>query len=135
VEVIESELFADIDENAFYYTIKNLVVNALESMEGTKGTLYIKAVTLKSSLSALTSRFAGSESFFSGYSLVISVEDTGKGMSDEFLRNRLFRPFSTTKDNGIGIGLYQCKSLIEQMGGKILCESKVGRGTFFCILL
>lgn len=132
---IEPDLSAEIDENALYYTIKNLIVNALESMKGKNGVLSIRATSLKSSLSLLTSRFSGSEAFFSNYSLVIIVEDTGCGMSDEFLRNRLFRPFSTTKDKGIGIGLYQCKTLIEQMGGKILCDSHLGRGTLFCILL
>ncbi len=131
----EDNLYAQIDENALYYTIKNLVVNSLESMEGKGGKLSICALSLQDALSCLTERFAINEHFFSAYSAAIMVEDTGCGMSDEYLRNRLFRPFSTTKDKGIGIGLYQCKALVEQMGGKLLCDSQLGSGTVFCVLL
>jgi signal transduction histidine kinase len=56
-------------------------------------------------------------------------------MSREFIEEKLFHPFITTKDKGFGIGLYQCKTLIEKMGGKIICRSEVGHGTDFCILL
>ncbi len=131
----EDDLYAQIDENALYYTVKNLVVNSLESMEGMDGTLSITVLSLQSALSFLTERFSGNEQYFSSYSAVIMIEDTGCGMSDEFLRNRLFRPFSTTKDKGIGIGLYQCKTLVEQMGGKLLCDSQLGSGTVFCVIL
>lgn len=128
-------IYAQIDENALYYTVKNLVVNSLESMEGRDGKLSITVSSLQAALGFLTDRFSGNEQYFSAYSAVIMVEDTGCGMSDEFLRNRLFRPFSTTKDKGIGIGLYQCKTLVEQMGGKLLCHSQLGSGTVFCIVL
>ncbi len=131
----EDNLYALIDEDALYYTIKNLVVNSLESMEGRDGKLSITISSLQSALKFLTERFSGNEQYFSAYSAVIMVEDTGCGMSEEFLRNRLFRPFSTTKDKGIGIGLYQCKTLIEQMGGKLLCDSQLERGTVFCVVL
>jgi len=126
---------AEFDESALFYTVKNLVVNALESMEGKEGRLSIKVMPVASSLDWLTSGFSGNEKLFSEFSAAIAVEDTGYGMSEDFVRNRLFRPFSTTKDKGIGIGLYQCKTLVEEMGGKILCSSKVSRGTLFCILL
>jgi signal transduction histidine kinase len=69
------------------------------------------------------------------YRIIISVEDNGPGMSRSFREQRLFKPFNTTKDKGIGIGLYQCKTLIETMGGRLLCFSEEGKGTRFCILL
>jgi len=129
------ELIADFDENALYYTLKNLVVNAIDSMECRNGKLIIKALPLKSSLSWLNEKFPDSEALFTKHDVLIAVEDTGCGMSEEFLRNRLYRPFSTTKDKGIGIGLYQCKTLIEKMGGKIICSSQINCGTLFCIIL
>lgn len=132
---IDNNLYAQIDENALYYTVKNLVVNSLESMEGKDGMLSIRAVPIQSALSFLNARFSGNEKFYCEYSVAIMVEDSGCGMSDEFLRDRLFRPFSTTKDKGIGIGLYQCKTLVEQMNGKLLCDSHLGQGTVFCIIL
>jgi putative PEP-CTERM system histidine kinase len=131
----EDNLYAQIDENALYYTVKNLVVNSLEAMEGRDGKLSITASSLQNALGFLTDRFSGNQHYFSTYSAVIIIEDTGCGMSDEFLKNRLFRPFSTTKDKGIGIGLYQCKTLVEQMGGKLLCDSHLGSGTVFCVIL
>lgn len=132
---IKPDLFVAVDESAVYYTVKNFVVNAQESMEEKKGNLEIKVLPVKESVEWLMSRFPGSKPFFLSYSVIVSVEDSGCGMDENFLRNRLFRPFSTTKDKGIGIGLYQCKTLVEQMGGKIMCESKIERGSLFCILL
>jgi putative PEP-CTERM system histidine kinase len=60
--------------------------------------------------------------------VIITVSDTGCGMRPDKLRT-LFRPFQTTKANGLGIGLYQCKRLVEEYGGTIHASSKWGEGT------
>jgi signal transduction histidine kinase len=56
-------------------------------------------------------------------------------MSQEFIDNGLFKPFVSTKDKGMGIGLYQCKVSVERMGGKIYCYSKPDIGTAFCLMV
>lgn len=61
----------------------------------------------------------------------IRITDEGCGMTPDFIRNMLFRPFCTTKKKGLGIGLFQCKQIIEAHGGKIDVTSEVGRGTVF----
>lgn len=63
------------------------------------------------------------------------VADQGCGMSDDFIRNRLFKPFQTTKQKGFGVGLYQCRQIIEAHGGKIEVSSRVGEGTSFKVHL
>lgn len=65
----------------------------------------------------------------------ISVSDNGCGMSREFMEKSLFRPFQTTKKQGMGIGLYHCKTIIEAHGGRIEVESEEGKGTTFRVLL
>ena len=60
---------------------------------------------------------------------VIAVEDNGKGMGKDFLEKQLFQPFKTTKSKGLGIGLYQCKTIAEAHGGRIEVESEEGVGT------
>ena len=65
--------------------------------------------------------------------LAIRVMDDGRGMSDEFMRTRLFRPFSTTKTNGLGIGLAQCRAIVEAHGGRIEVRSRPGTGTTFVV--
>jgi putative PEP-CTERM system histidine kinase len=65
----------------------------------------------------------------------ISVHDNGYGMSKEFMEKNLFRPFQTTKKQGMGIGLYHCKTIIEAHGGRIEVESEERKGTSFRILL
>ena len=65
----------------------------------------------------------------------ISVRDNGCGMSREFIEKSLFRPFQTTKKQGMGIGLYHCKTIVEAHGGRIEVESEEGKGTTFRILL
>jgi putative PEP-CTERM system histidine kinase len=66
---------------------------------------------------------------------VISVQDNGCGMSKEFIGTRLFRPFQTSKKQGMGIGLYHCKTIVEGHGGRIEVESEEGKGTTFRVLL
>jgi putative PEP-CTERM system histidine kinase len=69
-----------------------------------------------------------------GYALVL-VRDTGRGMSPEFLRERLFKPFQTTKPAGMGIGAYESFQYVHELGGKITVESEVGAGTEVSLLL
>ena len=64
-----------------------------------------------------------------------SVSDTGRGMTRTFIETRLFRPFSTTKKNGIGLGLYTCREVIKASGGTIEVESVEGAGTTFRVVL
>lgn len=65
----------------------------------------------------------------------IRVVDSGTGMSGEFIRTRLFKPFETTKEKGMGIGLYQCRQIIEGHGGHIDVQSELGLGTTFTLWL
>jgi signal transduction histidine kinase len=67
--------------------------------------------------------------------IVLSISDSGPGMSQEFIENSLFRPFKSTKKGGFGIGLYQCKAVIEVHGGKISVDSVEGHGTTFIVRL
>jgi len=70
-----------------------------------------------------------------GDSVQISVSDNGCGMSADFIHHSLFRPFQTTKKDGMGIGLFQCKMIVEAHGGRIDVSSEEGKGTTFCVSL
>ena len=65
----------------------------------------------------------------------IEVADTGQGMSQEFIRDRLFKPFQTTKQAGMGIGAYESFQYVQELGGKIEVDSELNRGTKVTILL
>jgi hypothetical protein len=65
----------------------------------------------------------------------VRVADTGQGMNEEFINHSLFRPFRTTKQGGMGIGLYQCKQIVEAHGGHIEVESAPGQGATFTVRL
>jgi putative PEP-CTERM system histidine kinase len=65
----------------------------------------------------------------------IAVRDTGCGISKEFMDQCLFRPFKTTKKQGTGIGLFQCKQIVEAHNGIIEVESQEGQGSTFRVLL
>jgi putative PEP-CTERM system histidine kinase len=65
----------------------------------------------------------------------IVVGDTGQGMSQEFIRNRLFKPFQTTKQAGMGIGAYESFQYVQELGGQIEVQSEVNRGTVVTIRL
>ncbi|MFL6721591.1 MAG: XrtA/PEP-CTERM system histidine kinase PrsK [Sphingomonas sp.] len=70
-----------------------------------------------------------------GGSVTITIADKGVGMDGDFIRNRLFQPFASSKPGGFGIGAFEARSLITAMGGRISVDSRPGRGTTFTILL
>ncbi|MFN0110344.1 MAG: ATP-binding protein [Blastocatellia bacterium] len=109
------ELNANVDGKAIERVIENLVINALEAMPN------------GGALRVATRQDNGNA--------VVAIADSGKGMTDDFVRERLFQPFATTKKKGIGLGLYSCRDIIEQHGGRIDVSSKVDVGTEFRIVL
>lgn len=68
--------------------------------------------------------------------IVIKIVDSGCGMDEKFIQQRLFRPFDTTKGNaGMGIGVYEAREYILQQSGRIDVISKIGQGTSFILSL
>ena len=65
----------------------------------------------------------------------VEVGDTGHGMSQEFIRERLFKPFQTTKQAGMGIGAFESFQYIRELGGEISVDSEVNVGTRISVLL
>jgi signal transduction histidine kinase len=96
----------------------NLLVNAREAI-GNSGRIGVRAISVTG---ADGSREA-----------VIEVSDSGRGMSEEFIRTKLFKPFTTTKKGGLGVGLAQCRGIVEAHGGTIDARSRPGEGTMFTV--
>ena len=103
------------DDEEIYKVILNLLVNALEASGPTP------AVQVE----------YGRETD----QAFVKVIDHGCGMSAEFIRDQLFKPFTTTKKHGFGIGLYQCRQIMEAHGGRIDVVSLPGEGTTFTLQL
>ena len=110
-------LFALVDVERMEKVVENLVINAREAMNKERGTLSIVAGTTEDG-----------KPFF-------SVGDTGEGMSQRFIEERLFRPFATTKKRGVGLGLYTCREVVVANGGSITVTSREGAGTTFRVVL
>lgn len=71
----------------------------------------------------------------SGDNVTLEVIDRGAGMTREFIRDRLFRPFSSTKANGMGIGAFESYQYVREIGGRIEVESEPGQGTRMVLTL
>ncbi|WP_265941675.1 ATP-binding protein [Dechloromonas sp. A34] len=65
----------------------------------------------------------------------LEVGDTGHGMSPEFIRERLFKPFQSTKQAGMGIGAYESAQYIRELGGEMNVDSEPGHGTRITVIL
>ena len=110
----DAGVFAPVDANALEQAIGHLIQNALDASSG-------EPVVVR-----VDTRDDG---------VAISVIDKGVGMDADFIRNRLFEPFASTKPGGFGIGAFEARSLIAAMGGQLNVDSRPGRGTTFTILL
>ena len=114
---LPDRLVATVEPERIENVVENLVINGMEAMGARGGRLTVEAGTLDGDL------------------LFFSVADTGVGMTEEFVRTRLFRPFSTTKNKGIGLGLFTCREIVEAHGGRLEVESSPGAGTRFRVVL
>jgi len=103
-----------VDANALEQAVGHLLQNALDASSG----------------EPVTVRVGTNE-----YGVSVTIADKGVGMDGDFIRNRLFQPFASTKPGGFGIGAFEARSLITTMGGRISVDSRPGRGTTFTILL
>jgi signal transduction histidine kinase len=66
----------------------------------------------------------------------IVIKDTGCGMSEEFVRNRLFKPFDSTKGSqGMGVGVYQAREFTRDIGGELRVSSAPGVGTEMTLVI
>jgi len=66
---------------------------------------------------------------------IIEIEDTGHGMSEKFVQERLFKPFESTKSAGMGIGVFESREYIQEIGGKLEVSTQESVGTTFYITL
>jgi signal transduction histidine kinase len=64
-----------------------------------------------------------------GDRMLIDITDQGPGMTAEFMRDELFRPLSTSKEGGSGIGAWQARELLREAGGELEATSRPGQGT------
>ncbi len=103
------------DAESLQKVLTNLLINAVEAVDG-RGEIVVRSA-------------CGPE----GVKIIVS--DNGCGMSPEFVEKRLFQPFASTKSKGLGIGLYQCKAIVEAHGGSIEVESAEGKGTTMTVTL
>jgi putative PEP-CTERM system histidine kinase len=110
----DASLRAMVDAAALEQALGHLLQNALDA----------------SSATPVTVRVDGDER-----SVTIAVIDKGVGMDGDFVRNRLFQPFASTKSGGFGIGAFEARSLITAMGGRLGVDSRPGQGTTFTITL
>jgi putative PEP-CTERM system histidine kinase len=68
--------------------------------------------------------------------VLVEVEDNGSGMDRDFVEHRLFKPFDSTKGlTGMGVGAYECRELINSLGGRVEVRSEPGQGTRFSMYL
>lgn len=71
-----------------------------------------------------------------GAQALVEIEDSGTGMSDEFLRTRLFKPFDSTKGlTGMGIGAFESREFVRSLGGDMKVSSATGKGSVFRVML
>jgi signal transduction histidine kinase len=68
-------------------------------------------------------------------SVGVAIADKGPGMTQRFIADQLFRPLQTTKGKGFGIGAYQAREVMRDIGGNIDVRSKLGEGTTVTLLL
>jgi CheY-like chemotaxis protein len=113
--------FVHGDESRLGQVFLNLIINAVQATEeGHAGT---NTITISTSLDARGR-------------VEVQVADTGCGMPQEVL-GHLFTPFYTTKPVGVGtgLGLSICNRIVQALGGEIMVESEVGKGSSFRVFL
>ncbi|HMW64077.1 MAG TPA: PEP-CTERM system histidine kinase PrsK, partial [Accumulibacter sp.] len=113
---IEDRPIARGHEDRIERVIGHLVQNALDATDAGGGQVWVRLAR-------------------EGAHALVEVGDTGHGMSPDFVRERLFKPFQTTKPTGMGIGAYESFQYVHELGGKLTVDSAVNVGTQVDLLL
>jgi PAS domain S-box-containing protein len=121
---VEVDLCPDLpmlsgDEDHLRQVMINILINSVEAMPH-NGVLTVKSTAL---------RIESLKSF-----VQILIQDTGLGIEQKYL-NKIFKPFFSTKEKGVGMGLAICERIIHNHGGTIDVTSQVGKGTTFVLTL
>jgi signal transduction histidine kinase len=106
--------YAMLDQSSMRGALMNLMLNSIEAMSG-GGTLSIAVER-------------------TGETLRLEIVDTGRGIAEEEAK-KIFEPFYTTKEQGLGLGMPYARKVIEQHGGTISLSSRIGEGTTISIVL
>jgi anti-sigma regulatory factor (Ser/Thr protein kinase) len=106
---------ANFHEDSLRIVLENILNNAIESMNESGGLLTIRVLSTADDVT-------------------VEVSDTGRGMTPA-VKIRAFEPHYTTKNGGLGMGLFICKSIVELQGGEIELASTEGKGTRFTVKL
>jgi signal transduction histidine kinase len=104
-----------IDPDAFDTVVTHLLNNALEASASDTAVKVVLQVE--------------------PHGVVVDITDHGPGMAPEFVRDELFRPLRTTKNDGHGIGAYQARELLREAGGDLLVISRPPSGTTMRLIL
>jgi putative PEP-CTERM system histidine kinase len=110
----DASVEALVDASALEQAVGHLIQNALDASSAEPVTIRVTTEDMN---------------------VALAISDKGIGMDGDFVRNRLFQPFASSKPGGFGIGAFEARSLITAMGGRISVDSRPGRGTTFTILL
>jgi putative PEP-CTERM system histidine kinase len=98
------------DEDRFAAVLSHLIDNAIDATPRNDGKVDVRLIA-------------------QGDEAIIEVEDNGRGMEAEFIRNELFKPFRSTKSKGYGIGAYESREFVRELGGNLDVVSAPGKGT------
>jgi signal transduction histidine kinase len=121
-----------VDDTQIEQVLINLFLNAIDAMPD-GGKLQVK--TFRKNMSLLDHFDSRIETTSNELNYVlIEIKDTGTGIPDHHL-DKIFNPFFTTKQNGLGLGLSICSRLISENGGSLDVQSKIGKGTSITIAL
>ena len=117
------------DPGQVHQVVMNLVINARDAIHGPG------SITLRTGHQTVSPEVAAAHNHRPGPYVFIDVADTGCGIPPDHLA-RIFEPFFTTKGlNGTGLGLSVAYGLVAEHGGFLECQSEVGRGTRFRVML
>ena len=117
-ELSDSLPDVEVDEQQMLQVILNIALNAIEAMPG-GGVLTLRTTQIETD---------------GGNAVGIEIRDTGQGMSRETEKN-IFKPFFTTKERGVGLGLAICHKIVREHGGLLRVKSVSGQGSVFFIRL
>ena len=112
-----AEIFVDADRERLTTVFEHLFRNAQDATSGSDGRIDV-------------------DTMVSGAVAVVRINDNGSGMTSDFISKRLFRPFDSTKGSeSMGIGAYQAREYVRELGGQLAVSSQPGEGTTFSLNL